>query len=211
MSSPSRLIVHGDAFAWLDANPATEGCSVVTSLPDLSEIPGTTLESWRSWFVHAAQRVLAWTPPSGVTIFYQSDIRQDDVWVDKGYLVQKAAEAVGAHLVWHKIVCRQPPGTVSLGRPSYSHMVCFARVPRARARRPGPDILPDAGAMAWSKAIGLDACRVACRYLVDETDTKTVVDPFCGRGTILAVANEFGMDAIGVELSAKRCKAARNA
>jgi hypothetical protein len=36
-----------------------------------------------------------------------------------------------------------------------------------------------------------------------------VVDPFCGRGTVLAVANAMGFDAIGVDLSAKRCRAAR--
>jgi tRNA G10 N-methylase Trm11 len=36
-----------------------------------------------------------------------------------------------------------------------------------------------------------------------------VVDPFCGHGTILAVANEHGLDAVGVELSAKRARKAR--
>jgi tRNA G10 N-methylase Trm11 len=36
-----------------------------------------------------------------------------------------------------------------------------------------------------------------------------VVDPFCGLGTILAVANEHGLDAIGVELSSKRARKAR--
>jgi tRNA G10 N-methylase Trm11 len=36
-----------------------------------------------------------------------------------------------------------------------------------------------------------------------------VVDPFCGKGTVLAVANSLGLDALGVELSGKRCRAAR--
>jgi len=35
-----------------------------------------------------------------------------------------------------------------------------------------------------------------------------VIDPFCGQGTVLAVANEMGMDALGVELSRKRCRTA---
>ena len=35
-----------------------------------------------------------------------------------------------------------------------------------------------------------------------------VIDPFCGQGTVLAVANELGMDALGVELSRKRCRQA---
>ena len=35
-----------------------------------------------------------------------------------------------------------------------------------------------------------------------------VIDPFCGQGTVLAVANELEMDALGVELSRKRCRQA---
>jgi tRNA G10 N-methylase Trm11 len=35
------------------------------------------------------------------------------------------------------------------------------------------------------------------------------VDPFCGRGTILAVANHCGLDAVGVEISRKRARKAR--
>lgn len=59
--------------------------------------------------------------------------------------------------------------------------------------------------------MGVTACEVACRYLRDETETAVVVDPFCGRGTVLAVANAMGFDAIGVDLGARRCRAARTA
>jgi len=76
-------------------------------------------------------------------------------------------------------------------------------------RRPGPDVLPDAGFSPWSRAMGVGACRVACRFLREETNTRVVVDPFCGRGTVLAVANDLGFDALGVDISAKRCRAAR--
>lgn len=37
---------------------------------------------------------------------------------------------------------------------------------------------------------------------------KCVVDPFCGEGTVLAVANQMGLDSLGVERSYKRCKKA---
>jgi tRNA G10 N-methylase Trm11 len=49
----------------------------------------------------------------------------------------------------------------------------------------------------------------ACRFVLNETSTRTIVDPFCGWGTVLAVANARGMDAIGVDLSARMCKRAR--
>jgi tRNA G10 N-methylase Trm11 len=63
--------------------------------------------------------------------------------------------------------------------------------------------------MPWSRAMGVEACRVALRFVREETATRLVVDPFCGRGTVLAVANAMGFDALGIDLGAKRCKAAR--
>jgi hypothetical protein len=90
-------------------------------------------------------------------------------------------------------------------------MLCVARAPRPTPKRPGPDVLPDAGLMPWSRAMGVRACEAACAYLRDEVaERSVVVDPFCGRGTVLAVANAMGLDSLGVELSAKRCRAARS-
>jgi hypothetical protein len=203
-------VVHqAEALAWLAANPAQEGASVVTSLPDVSELGQLDLEGWRAWFVDAARAVIRWIPPRGVAVFYQSDVRVEGAWIDKGYLVGRAIELEGAHLVWHKIVCRKPAGTLGLGRPTYSHMIAASHAPRPPARRPGPDVLPDAGHMPWSRAMGVEACRVACEFLQNEADATTIVDPFCGRGTVLAVANALGLDAIGIELGGKRCRVAR--
>jgi SAM-dependent methyltransferase len=42
-----------------------------------------------------------------------------------------------------------------------------------------------------------------------QTTTRTVVDPFCGFGTVLAVANALGLDAIGVDRSKRMCQRAR--
>ena len=181
----------------------------MTSLPDLSELPQLDLEGWRAWFVDAVRRVVGWVPEGGVAIFYQSDIRLGGAWIDKGYLVMRGAEEERAQVLWHKIVCRKPAGTIALGRPSYSHMIGVSVAPRTAPRKPGPDVLPDAGFMPWSRAMGVAACRVACRFLREETATRIVVDPFCGRGTALAVANALGFDALGVDLGAKRCRAAR--
>ncbi|HWZ89969.1 MAG TPA: hypothetical protein VNW92_14000 [Polyangiaceae bacterium] len=206
---PARQIIQAEACAWLAENPAPLGASVITSLPDVSEVPERGFEGWKAWFVEAARSVLRWVPEPGLVIFFQSDIRHAGVWVDKSYLVQRAAELEGRALVWHKIVCRRPPGTIAHGRASYSHLLCFARKPRTNVTHPGPDVLADAGHMPWSKAMGVDACRLACRFLREETDTRIVVDPFCGHGTALAVANHFGFDALGIELSTRKVRAAR--
>ena len=167
---PSRTIIHSDALAWLRETPAPEGSSVVTSLPDVSELE-LGFEAWRAWFIEATRQVAAWVPEQGVAIFYQSDIRRGSHWVDKGYLVMRGAEEAGATVLFHKIVCRRPAGTIAVGRPSYSHMIAVTRRAAGGAPlRPGPDVLPDAGEMPWSRAMGVTACRVACRFLIDEAE-----------------------------------------
>jgi hypothetical protein len=205
-----RQVFQADAFAWLDANRADAGMSVVTSLPDVSELSHLDLAGWKTWFIAAVTRLIRWLPPAGVAIFFQSDIRAEGFWIDKGYLVMRGAEEAAARVLWHKIVCRKPAGTIALGRASYSHMIAVSTAARAsEAPVRSPDVLPDAGAMPWSRAMGVTACEVACRFLLDHTETRTVVDPFCGRGTVLAVANALGLDAIGVDIGAKRVRSAR--
>jgi hypothetical protein len=207
---PERRVFQTEALAFLASHPSEPRTSVVTSLPDLSETPHLDLEGWQQWFVDAVRRVVAWVPDGGVAIFYQSDIRYEGRVIDKGYLVMRGAEPDGA-LLWHKIVCRKPPGTLGFGRPSYSHMICIQRglSRRAAVRHPGPEVLADAGFMPWSRAMGVGACRVALQFVRDETDTRLVVDPFCGQGTVLAVANAMGFDALGIDLATRRCQVAR--
>jgi hypothetical protein len=201
--------VHAEALAWLAARPAEPHTSVVTSLPDVSELAGADFMAWRGWFLAAVGAVLAWLPDGGVAVFFQTDVLSRGVWIDKSFLVLSAAAASGHHLVWHKIVCRTPPGSVKAGRAGYSHLLCLAREPRPAFRQPLPDVLPGAGFEPSQKAMGVEACALAVRFILAETTARTVVDPFCGRGTVLAVANALGLDAVGVDLSARCCRAAR--
>jgi hypothetical protein len=206
---PLRAVHHADAITWLRERGRLAGASVVTSLPDVSELPALGLEGWRRWFEDAALQVMQAVPDDGVAVFFQSDIKEAGLWIDKGALVARAAERAAMGLLSHKIVCRKRPGTVTFGRATYSHLLTFARVMRARADRASADVLPDAGFMPGKKSMGVAACADACRFVRDETATRTVVDPFCGWGTVLAVANALGLDAVGVDLSARMCRRAR--
>jgi hypothetical protein len=71
------------------------------------------------------------------------------------------------------------------------------------------DVIPDAGATTWTRGMGVAACRAACEAVLRLTPTRAIIDPFCGHGTVLAVANAMGLDAIGVELGARRARKAR--
>lgn len=207
---PRRDVHHAEALGWLRARGCLDGCSVVTSLPDVVEMAGMSLPDWTTWFVDAARAVLDAVPDGGVAVFFQSDVKRGGLWIDKGALVHRAAEAAGAPLLFHKIVCRKPAGSVTFGRASYSHLVAYSRGVRPRPERATADVLPDGGFQASAKSMGVAACLDACRFVARETATPTIVDPFCGYGTVLAVANAIGLDAVGVDLSARMVRRARS-
>jgi hypothetical protein len=210
MSQPQRTVFVEDAVGWLQRQPVMEGCSVFTSMPDVSELSPMTLPDWKRWTVDTAALVLDKTPDDGVAIIYQTDIKVDRLWIDKAHLAQCAADRTGHNLLWHKVVCRFPAGNISYGRPAYSHVLCFSRSIKPDLARSTPDVLPALGHMTWSRAMGLHAARMAVKFIATHTRSHTVVDPFCGVGTALAVANEAGLHAIGVELSRKRAQKSRN-
>lgn len=207
--APTREVHQAEALAWLADNPLQSGDAIVTSMPDVSEIRSMDFAQWRTWFIEAARQICSATPHDSVAIFYQTDIKVDDRWVDKSYLVHRGAEEAEMGLLWHKIAARIEPGRTTFGRPAYSHMLCFSRELRLKPSQSSADVLPHMGEMTWARAIGLEACRALCRFLCKHTQTRRVIDPFCGLGSILAVANEFGLDAVGVDLSAKRVRKAR--
>jgi hypothetical protein len=210
MENNSRIVHCDDALVWLLNSPVLDGCSLVASMPDISEFHGHTLSAWKDWFVKTASLVLSRTPDEGVTVFYQSDIKVDGAWVDKGYLCQKAAEALGHELLWHKVVCRVQPGKVTFGRPAYSHVLCFSKGVRIHdLGNSTADVIPQIGEKTWERGMGLEACLLIGKFILENTNTKTLVHPFCGQGAMLAVANRLGLKGIGIERSAKRAEMAR--
>jgi hypothetical protein len=206
--TPTREVIQADAIAWLQTADLGSG-SIITSLPDASAFEAQGFGYWRAWFIEAVRLCLTKLSPQAVGIFYQTDIKRDGVWIDKGFLCQLGAEAAGAALLWHKVVCRAPAGQVTFNRPAYSHMLCFSQALRLEPGASTADVLPSTGLMTWAQAMGVDAASAAVRFVQSHTTSRTVIDPFCGHGTALAVANKYGLNAVGVDVSGKMCRRAR--
>lgn len=205
----SRVVHTGDGVAWLEQAELSPDHALVTSLPDSSELPRLGFDGWRRWFVQTSALICRSVAPSAVAIFYQTDVKRDGRWVDKSHLVQLGADEAEVACLWHKVVCRAPAGTITFGRPAYAHLMCFSAELRLDPARSTPDVVPRLGKMTWARAMGLSACGAALDFLERSTACRTVVDPFCGIGTVLAAANARGLSAIGVERSPKRAERAR--
>ena len=209
LSMAQRTVYCEDAITWLNSQQKLEGCSLVASMPDISEF-SLSLEEWKTWFMNTATLILSRCPDEGVTIFYQSDIKNQGTWVDKGYLCQKAAEALGHSLLWHKILCRSPAGLTTFGRPSYSHLLCFSKtLLLTDLSKSTADVVPDLGEKTWERGMGLTACLLIAKFVAEQTKCQTIVNPFCGEGSMLAAANYLGLNAIGIERSSKRAGKSR--
>ncbi|MSU22517.1 MAG: SAM-dependent methyltransferase [Opitutus sp.] len=207
-SAPLREVHCADAIPWMAARGKIVGACAVTSLPDVSEV-GQALPVWREWFLGAVRRVVDAVPDEGAAIFFQSDIKRDGAWIDKSAMVVRAAEEAGAHVLFHKIVCRRPPGMLTAGRPGFTHLIAVSRAMKCPDVLPIPDVIVDAGPQKWVRAMGVRAAAHAVRFAQEQAGARVIFDPFCGVGTVLAVANALGLDALGVEQARKRAEQAR--
>jgi hypothetical protein len=208
-SGPTRSVICCDALDWLKSFTPSATAVLVGSLPDYSEFPNFSLEEWQNWFIETSQLIHERTHPTQVSIFFQSDVKHDGRWIDKAFLTQKAAERINAHLLSHKIYCRLPAGQTSFGRPGYSHLLCFSKELRVTPLQSSADVIPHLGKKTWARGMGFEACRRICEFARDTCKADTIINPFCGQGSLLAVANAMGLNAVGIERSHKRAAKAK--
>ena len=196
-----REVFCADAMLWLANHQNLD--SVVTSIPEMEEL-NLNYKDYIDFFRSAAALCLKATKPKGYTIFLQTD-RKYKGWLDKSYLIMDEAHKLGHRMIWHKIALRTDPGKTDLYRPTYSHMLCFSQ--EGKIGIPIPDVVPR-GNIAYTHAFGVDAVRLVIQFL-KQHKIKKVYDVFVGSGTTLAVANEAGLDAVGVDIDPKQCMKAR--
>ena len=198
---PSREIICADALQWM-LGPIVPG-AVVTSLPDAEEI-GISPDEWKNWFRRGAYYAMKLARPDAPAIFYQTDRKAGGAILSKPYLLMQAAEHAGLRLLWHKIVLRRDEGKVDIHRPGYTHLMAFSA--KGKPGAASPDVIAR-GAMAYPNAMGMIAARFACEFA--GASCGRIIDPFCGRGSVPAMANALGFSAIGCDIDPAQCDFAR--
>lgn len=203
-----RELICADSLIWLKDNKDKQG-AILTSLPDMEEI-GMDINEWASWFQQAASLCLNHIKGSGnPIIFYQTDRKYDGSWFSKANLLISCAKELNIPLIWHKIcLTSSNEDAINLYRPGYSHLLCFSEV-----KKPGkitPDVFK-AGHKIYDNGIGIHAARIALDYISNHTKDNVLIDPFCGRGTVLSLAEfEYKFDkTIGIDIDedqVNKCK-----
>ena len=196
-----RVIHCQDAIPWLEKQRGLD--AIVTSIPEMDEMD-MTLTEYVPFFRRTAHLCLEAVKETGYCIFLQTD-RKYKGWVDKSYLITGEAEALGMRLLWHKIALRVDVGKADIYRPGYSHMLCYSK--KGKIGIPIADVVYR-GEVTYPNAFGMDAVRHVVGYLKKQ-GVKSVVDPFVGSGTVVAIANAMGMSAIGVDIDKKQCEMAK--
>lgn len=196
-----RTVLCQDSIPWLASN-MNRG-AIVTSLPDAAEME-MPIHAWRDWFTAAAGACMISAGQSHAVIFYQTDRKIDGGIESKADLLFRAAQLAGCRTLWHKIALRRAVGATELFRPGFTHLIAFSR--KARCGMATPDVF-DRGATLYLNGMGIMAAKVAIRFA--QQTTTTIIDPFCGRGTVLAVAEANDLEAIGIDIDPKQVEFAR--
>ncbi len=192
-----KEIICADALKWMQST--NKRGAIVTSLPDADEV-GLSPDEWSKWFVRAVGLALDITPPKAPSIFYQTDRKTDGRVLSKAALLFEVAGSKGLRMLWHKIALRHDVGMKDLYRPGYTHMIAFSRAGTCGTAT--PDVF-ERGDMVYPNAMGLKAAQIAAQFAGACCDL--IIDPFCGQGTVPAVADALGFDAIGIDIDQKQC------
>lgn len=195
---PKRIIC-ADSLRWLpDECPP---CSIITSLP-LEKETGIAQPVFDEWYRHALTLCMRACAPGCPCIIYQTDTRSDGQLFSKAGVILTAARSLGLRVLWHKIVLRRDVGKIDIRRPGFSHLIVVGdrRTPPGAA---SPDVM-QRGQILYPNAMGLTPALFAVKFAA--AYGRTIVDPFCGRGTVPAIADALGHDAIGVDIDPEQCR-----
>ena len=197
-----KTLICADSIPWL-AEHRDVG-AIITSLPDAYEME-MEVDDWSVWFLQAVEQCMLSASPRSAAIFYQTDRKVDGRWESKAFRLFAVAFKVGMHCVWHKIVLRHVAGKRDLFRPGFTHMIAFSREMKSGA--PSADVM-QGGTRIYGNAMGIKAARIAIDFV--RGTAPMIVDPFCGRGTVCAVADALKINSIGLDIDPHQIFRAKN-
>jgi len=198
-----REIICTNAIRWLEEQPDNSLPSAVTGIPDTHTIQkDMTTAEYMQFIRIASSLIMKKVRPDQYCIFILTDRKGDGIWIDKGHQIIDMALSLDMKQLWHKIIVNKQ--SVNFIMASYSHFLCFSKA--GTPGKPTPDVM-ERGDIVYRYATGQIPTRIAIEFLAGKTDT--VLDPFVGQGTVVAMANAYGMKGIGIDIDPEQCEKAK--
>lgn len=199
-----REVITADANDWMKEmfNQGLKCKAIITSLPDADEI-GLTQAQWETWVHIVCLNMIEIMDDKGIVIFYQTDRKIQGRQIDKKSLITGYFRAAKFNTIFSKIVLKQEPETTNFFRPTFTNMFGFSK--RTKAGKATPDVFR-AGKMIYRNSMGFNACEAAIKLIKSKLGDVIIYDPFCGRGSVLKIANELGLRAYGVDNDPEQTK-----
>lgn len=200
----SRQIIVADSLKWLSGLRPKSIPNVVTGICDMDEI-NLDLPKYLDFFKKIANLIFSKTDPNGYAIFIQTDRKYQREWIDKSALLSECARQNGFKMVWHKIQLLRDVDGTDLHRPTYSHVLAYTVNGTTGAAF--PDVFPVSKRL-YKNGTPIEAAQRSLEFVKRYSKTPVVIDPFVGQGTIPAIANSLGMDAVGIDIDPKQAEIA---
>jgi hypothetical protein len=180
--------------------------AIITSLPDMDEI-GLPKRDWIEWIQDTSLNLIQCLDDKGVIFFYQTNRKHNGQVIDKMNLISKVFYENDYKLVCSKIVLKQEPNTINLFRPTFTNLFAFSK--KLTSGKATPDVI-HAGKMLYKNAMGFEACKLAIDYIKTKVATETILDPFCGMGSVLKISKDNGFNAIGIDILPTMCDSSKS-
>lgn len=204
-----RTVHQMDAIKWLKSQNNNTLSHIICSIPDASELQ-MSQHKYPAYFGDTVELLCKKLSAKGYLILVQTDRKSNGQVFSKATLATQRAGKAGCNLMWHKIALLAQVGKIhNMGfTTGYTHVLCYSR-----SNKPGAasaDVIPSS-LRTWKNGMPLAAAKVAVDFVKQQQKVMAgaIYAPFCGKGTILALADKANLQSVGIEIDKARCTDAR--
>ena len=204
----SRYVIKGDTLKTiLDKPSIVKNVNIITGFPDNSEMGIYSIKEYKQYLNKFLSHIFEnFQDPNNFIIFLQTDkiAKKRGLWLDKSHIILSIADKFDFNLVWHKTVLYSD----SESYPQYMHYLCLSKTKKNEdfmKKYSSPSVILG-GNKIYKNSFPMYFLNDAINFIKKEGKSKTVVDLFCGSGIVLAMANYFGLNSLGIDISEDQVK-----
>lgn len=201
------LILCKDSLNYLAEQDDHSLPTVVTGIPDFAETCYKTIKEYTDFIEEFCSLIFRKTKKNKYVLFQFMDRKHRGRWISKQYHIIKSAMEKKCPLRFHKIILVREVGKRHLQRPTYQHFLCFSS-----QQGPGQctaDVIDGIKRDGYCNGHTIRGIEEALDFLDKYDRDKFILDPFCGRGSVLKRAKLRGYKVIGIDIDPKQVQATK--